>query len=86
MPRIIAVVWDYYKIVDQYQQFAHCLACNVQIPRGGKIAKCFNTANMIDHLQKKHPVEYKDHKEKKKLRQLKEQKDRRQPTMEETWA
>ena len=41
---------------------------------------------MIDHLQKKHPVEYKDYEENKKLRELKEQKDRRQPTMEETRA
>ena len=86
MPRVKAVVWDYYKIVDQDQQFARCLACNVRISRGGKTAKCFNTTNMIDHLQKKHPVEYKDYEEKKKLRQLKEQKDRRQPTMEETRA
>ena len=86
MLRLKAVVWDYYKIVDQDQQFARCLACNVRIPRGGKTAKCFNTTNMIDHLQKKHPVEYKDHEEKKKLRQLKEQKDRQQPTMEETRA
>ena len=41
---------------------------------------------MIDHLQKKHPVEYKDFEEKKKIRDLKEQKDRCQPTMEETRA
>ena len=65
MPHVKAMVWDYYKVVDQDQQFARCLACNVRILRGGKTAKCFNMMNMIDHLQKKHPVEYKDYKEKK---------------------
>ena len=84
MPRIKAVIWDYYKVVDQDQWFARCLTCNTQISGGGKTAKSFNTTNMIDHLQKKHPVEYKDYEEKKKLRELKEQKERRQPTMEET--
>ena len=39
----------------------------------------------VDHLQKKHVVEYKDFEEKKKL-DLKEQKDRCQLTMEDTWA
>ena len=76
MPRVKAVVWDYYKVLDQDQQFTRCLTCNVRISRGGKTAKCFNTTNMIGHLQKKHPVEYKEFEEKKKLRQLKEQKDR----------
>ena len=80
------MIWDYYKVVDQDQQFAHCLTCNNQISRGGKTTKSFNTTNMIDHLQKKHPVDYKDYEEKKKLRELKEQKERRQPTMEETRA
>ena len=44
---------------------------------------------MIDHLQKKHPVEYKDYEERKKVKELKEQKDRHprgQPTIEETRA
>ena len=40
------------------------------------MAKNFNTINMIDHLQKKHPVQYKDY---EKLRMLKKQQDRRQP-------
>jgi len=62
------------------------LTCSDRISKGGKTVKNFNTTNMIDHLQKKHPVEYKDYEEKKKLRELKEQKDRWQPTMEETKA
>ena len=86
MPRVKAVIWDYFKVVDGNQQFTRCLTCSDRISRGGKTAKNFNTTNMIDHLQKKHPVEYKDYEEKKKLRELKEQKDRRQPTMEETRA
>ena len=76
MPQVKAVVWDYYKVVDQDLQFARCLTCNVQISRGGKTAKCSTRRIVIDHPQKKHPVEYKDYEEKKKLRQLKEQKDR----------
>ena len=63
------------------------LTCSVLISRGRKTAKNFNTTNMIDHLQKKHPVEYKDYEERKKVKELKEQKDRHsreQPTMEET--
>ena len=89
MPRVKAVIWDYFKIVDNNEQFLRCLTCSVLISRGGKTAKNFNTTNMIDHLQKKHPVEYKDYEERKKVKQLKEQKDRRprgQPTMEETRA
>ena len=50
------------------------------------MAKKFNTTNMIQHLQKKYPVEYKDYEGKKKLDELKEQNDRQQPTMEETRA
>ena len=80
------MIWDYFKVVDGNQQFTRCLTCSDRISRGGKTAKNFNTTNMIDHLQKKHPVEYKDYEEKKKPRELKEQKDRRQPTMEETQA
>ena len=86
MPRVKAVIWDYYKVVDQDQWFACCLTCNNGISRRGKTAKSFNTTNIIDHLQKKHPVEYKDYEEKKKLSELKEQKERRQPTTEETRA
>ena len=84
MPRIKAVIWDYFKVVDGNQQFARCLTCNDRISRGGKTAKNFNTTNMIDHLLKKYPVEHKDYEEKKKLRELNKQKDRQQPTMEET--
>ena len=80
------MICDYFKVVDGNQQLARCLTCSNRISWGGKTAKNFNTMNMIDHLQKKHPVEYKDYEENKKLRELKEQKDRRQPTMEETRA
>jgi len=86
MPRVKAMIWDYFKVVDGNQQFARCLTCSDRISRGGKTVKNFNTTNMIDHLQKKHPVEYKDYEEKKKLRELKEKKDRQQPIMEETQA
>ena len=86
MPQVKAVIWDYFKVVEGNQQFACCLACSNRISRGGKTAKNFNTTNVIDHLQKKHPVEYKDYEEKKKLAELKERNDRRQPTMEETRA
>ena len=67
MPRVKAVIWDYFKVVEGNQQFACCLACSNRISRGRKTAKNFNATNMIDHLQKKHPVEYKDNEEKKKL-------------------
>ena len=77
------MICNYFKVVDGNQQLARCLTCSNRISWGGKTAKNFNTMNMIDHLQKKHPVEYEEN---KKLRELKEQKDRRQPTMEETRA
>ena len=80
------MIWDYFKVVEGNQQFARCLVCNNQISRGGKTAKKFDTTNMIDHLQKKYPVEYKDYEEKKKLEELKEQNDRQQLTTEETRA
>ena len=86
MLQVKAVIWDYFKVVEGNQQFARCLECSNQISRGGKTAKNFNTTNMIDHLQKKHPVEFKDYEEKKKLEELKEWNDRWQPTMEETRA
>ena len=83
------MIWNYFKIVDNNEQFSCCLTCSVLISRGGKTAKNFNTMNMIDHLQKKRLVEYKDYEERKKVKELKEQKDRRprgQPTMKETQA
>ena len=48
------------------------------------MAKWYNTTNMMDHHQKKHPVEYKVYEEKTK--RVKKQKDRQQPTMKETWV
>jgi len=46
-------------------------------------------SNMIDHLQKKHSLIYKDYEEKKKLKSLQEQlamskKSKDQPTLMET--
>ena len=65
MPQVKAVIWDYFKIVDNNEQFTRCLTCSVLISREGKMAKNFNTTNMIDYLQKKHSVEYKDFEERK---------------------
>jgi len=46
--------------------FLSCETCGHRISRGGKMPKNLNTANMRDHLQKKHPTEYSDYEAKKK--------------------
>ena len=84
-----AVIWDYYKVVDDNEHFASCQTFNEQILRGGRTPKIYNTSNMIDHLQKKHPLIYKDYEEKKKLSLLQEQptsgkKSKNQPTLMQT--
>ena len=97
MPRVKAIIWEYFTIVVGNEHFARCGTCGDRISRGGKTAKNFNTTNMRDHLQKKHPTEYRDYEEKKKVRELKEQKDKQstgsttgrttgQPTLVETQA
>ena len=65
MPRVKAVIWDYYKVVDGNEHFASCQTCSERISRGGKTPKTYNTSNMIDHLQKKHPLIYEDYEEKR---------------------
>ena len=84
-----AVIWDYYKVVDDNEHFTSCQTFNEQISRSGRTPKTYNTSNMIDHLQKKHPLIYKDYEEKKKLRLLQEQptsgkKSKNQPTLMQT--
>ena len=67
MPHVKAVIWDYFKVVDANEHFASCKTCSERILRGGRMSKTYNTSNMIDHIQKKHPLIYQDYEEKKEL-------------------
>ena len=71
MPRVKAIMWEYFTIVVGNEHFVRCGTCGDWISRGGKTPKNFNTTNMRDHLQKKHPTEYRDYEEKKKVRESK---------------
>ena len=71
MPRVKAVIWDYFSINDDCDKFVSCAVCKERVSRGGSCVKSFNMTNLINHLKKKHPSGYVDYEEKKKI-QLKE--------------
>ena len=56
MPRVKAIIWDYFTFVGDNECFTYCETCGHQIFRGGKTPKNLNTTNMRDHLQKQHPT------------------------------
>ena len=66
MSHVKAPIWDYIKIVAADEKYCICSVCSERVSRGGKMAKTFNTSNMIDHVRKKHPNDYKDYESKKK--------------------
>ena len=93
MPRVKAVIWNYFAILESNERFAVCQHCNEQVSRGGKTAKTFNTSNLIDHLRKNHPVDFKDYEGKKKDQETNEKQStehrkslRKQLTLVETEA
>ena len=71
MPRVKAMVWDYFNISNESDKFASCAVCKDRVSRGGSCVKSFNMTNLIDHLKKKHPGDNADYEEKKKTRELK---------------
>ena len=78
MPRVKAVVWDFFTVRDYSDKFASCNTCKDSVSRGGSSAKSFNTTNLIDHIKKKHAEEYSQYLEKKKIRDIKEQENRKE--------
>ena len=70
MPRIKAVIWSYFVVSERNKRFAVCQLCNENVSRGGKTMKTFGTSNLIDHLRKKHPTDFRDYEEKKKVQEL----------------
>ena len=60
MPRIKAVVWDYFNISDESDKFTSYAVCKDRVSHGGSCVKSFNTTNLIDHLKKKHAGDYAD--------------------------
>ena len=70
MPRIKAVIWSYFVVSERNERFAVCQLCNENVSRGGKTMKTFGTSNLIDHLRKKHPTDFRDYEEKKKVQEL----------------
>ena len=96
MSRVKAPIWDYFKIVAADEKYCICSVCSERVSRGGKTVKTFNTSNMIDHVRKKHPNDYKDYESKKKIQEIKKlqeitdkqtaTKGRHQLTLSETQA
>ena len=88
MPRVKAVIWNYFIVSERNERFAMCLLCQENVSQGGKTIKTFGTSTLIDHLKKKHPVDFKDYEEKKKVQELtvKQSKEHRkkQLTLEDT--
>ena len=72
MPRVKAIIWDYFKVSERNQCFAVCQQCKNKVSRGGSTVKTFNTSNLINHLRREHPTDFKDYEEKKKVQELKE--------------
>ena len=70
MPRVKAVIWNYFVVSERNERFAVFQLCRENVSRGGKTIKTFSTSNLIDHLKKKHPVDFKDYEEKKKVQEL----------------
>jgi len=69
MPRVKAVIWDYFNISESNVHFAVCMLC---VSHGGSSAKTYNTSDLINDLKRNYPVDFKDHKEKKKVQELNE--------------
>ena len=80
MPRVKAVIWDFFTVSEDSDKFASCSICKDLVSRGGSCVKSFNTTNLIDHLKKKHPGDYVDYEEKKKIRNLKEMEKKKERT------
>jgi len=88
MPRVKAVVRNFFTVCKDIDKFASCNTCNYSISRRESSMKLYNTTNLIDHLKKKHTKEYSQYLE-KTIRDLKEQQKRKefkQLTMVETRA
>ena len=90
MPRIKAIIWSYFVVSERNERFAVCQICNENVSQGGKTIKTFGTSNLIDHLRKKHPTDFRDYEEKKKVQELtaKQSKEhgKKQLTLTETEA
>ena len=54
----MSVVWDFFGVNETDKTQAICNLCNTKVPRGGASAKCFNTTNLIGHLDKEHKEEH----------------------------
>jgi len=50
MPRVKAVIWSYFVVLERNEHFSVCQLCNENVSQGVKTVKTFNTSNMIDHL------------------------------------
>ena len=70
MSRVKAAIWNYFEIFADDERFCICNLCSERVSRGGKTAKTFNTTNLIEHIRKKHPNDYKDYESKKKLQEI----------------
>ena len=79
MPRVKAIIWDFFTVSKDSDKFASCSICKDLVSRGGSCVKSFNTTNLIDHLKKKHPGDYVDYEE-KKIRELKEMEKKKEQT------
>jgi len=72
VPRVKAVIWDYFEISESNVRFAVCKLCSNDISCGGSSAKTYNTSNLINHLKRDHSVDFKDYEKKKKVQELNE--------------
>ena len=72
MLRVKAIIWDYFKVSEHNEHFAICQHCKNEVSRGGSTVKTFNTSNLINHLRREYPTDFKDYEEKKKVQELKE--------------
>ncbi len=54
-------VWDFFKVLEEDVSKAQCLLCEhskVVVSRGGTKSKQFNTTNLRNHIQSKHPLSF----------------------------
>ena len=49
-----AAVWSFFTVQED-SRLASCNTCKQAISCGGKMAKTFNTTNLVLHLKSKHP-------------------------------
>ena len=71
MPRIKAVIWEYFKVSECNQRFTVCQCCENDVSHGGLTVKTLKTSNLINHLRREHSIDFKDYEE-KKVQELKE--------------